>query len=196
MKYGVNIMSKLKKLFFSSKIKEILNDLLEINSSINSFIDNFPEIKLDINLQRIELLKQDLVENKTKLQLLVKLGNKKTKHGKLLLYELHNIAVRANRSTELFKSGLKNEYEFSQMMNDIYKFIDKTESTLTQLKNLPYPNIGITVAGYILSFIPFFNLLSIVFGGYMAFSNDRRAQINGLLMILITIALVLLSLYI
>ncbi|MHA1269143.1 MAG: hypothetical protein ACTSPY_05090 [Candidatus Helarchaeota archaeon] len=189
-------MSKIKEIFFNKKTSEIISQLFTINTLILDFLKSFINNNLKISKDRIEIVKNDVEKNNETLLSIKKSGNRKTTPGTLLVYELYNIAVRAKRSIELFQAGTKNEYEINQLFNDIYHFIDDTRSKEIQLKNLPYPNIGITVAGYILSFIPFFNLLSIVFGGYMAFSHDRRSQINGILMIMMTIIIILFSLWI
>jgi len=189
-------MSKIKNLLFDTASKKIFEEIVKAAEFIQNNLEILAEVKLDINPDRIKMLKEDLTEVLEILNSIYKEKTRKTAYGKLKIQELHNISVRAKRSLELFKTGPKNEPEYNRTFTDLCNFIDRTHTLKTHLENLPYPNIGITVAGFVLSPIPFFNLLSIVFGGYLAFSNDRRAQINGILMIAIVIIVVLISWFI
>ena len=189
-------MSKIKNLLFDTESKKIFEEIVKDAEFILNNLETLAEVKLDINRDRIKMLKEDTTEVLEILNSIEKEKTRKTAYGKLKIQELHNISVRAKRSLELFKTGPKNESEYNRTFTDLCNFIDRTHTLKTHLENLPYPNIGITVAGFVLSPIPFFNLLSIVFGGYLAFSNDRRAQINGILMILIVIVVVLFSWFI
>ncbi|NVM27254.1 MAG: hypothetical protein HWN65_00320 [Candidatus Helarchaeota archaeon] len=188
-------MSKIKKLFIDKEAETIFTEIIESAEVIQKELDILAKTELKVNKERVKLLKQETAETIALLQSLKKERNRKTAQGKLYVQELHNIAIRAKRSIKLFNTGTPMEADYNQTILDLYNFIDRSRTTKLHLDHLPYSYTGITVVGLVLSPIPFFNLLSIVFGGYLALTNDRRAQINGLLMISIVIIFIIISWY-
>lgn len=187
-----NLKQKIKNSLFDIKAEEIFDSVLKDATDIQENLDI-----IKINKEQLDILKNETAESIKILDSIKKNRNRRTAHGKLTVQELQNIAVRSKRTIELLKIGSShNEIEYVQATTQIYDFLDKIRTTFTRLDNLPYPNAGITVVGYLFTVIPFLNILSIVFGGYLGLSNDRRCQINGLLMIVIVILVVLFSLLI
>lgn len=191
-----DIKSKVKNHFTHHLTDEILDEIIETTEKIKKELNSLTKGAHKMNADRIKLLEGDLIQTQAQLSNIKKQRSRKTANGKILVHELQNQATRARRSMELVKVSEPSEFDINRAFSDVYNFIDKTRNTETQLDNLPYPNIGITVTGFVFAVIPFLNLLSIIFGGYLAFSNDRRAQINGFLMIGIVIIVVLFSLLI
>ncbi|MHA1369446.1 MAG: hypothetical protein ACTSWN_12035 [Promethearchaeota archaeon] len=182
------------KFKFRDGSSAILNEISNHTGKILDLLKNARLLCLTISEERLKSLILEVQQAKAQIEGIRKNRARNTKAGRFLMAELHSLAARASRSIQLVEDlAQPSATEKNQVLIDIYAFVDKVQSTCLRLKNLPYPNIGLTVTGYIFSVIPFFNLLSIFFGGFLAFSNDKRAQLNGILMISIAIAVILIS---
>jgi len=190
-------LSKIKDIIIDKKSDEILIQIIDSAENIKKKLIIIAENKDLVVYNRINSLKDEISEIFPVLNQIKKEGNRRTSQGKMVIKELDNICLRAKRSMDLIDINNKiTEFEWNQTISDVYNFLDKSKNTLTHLQNLPYPHIGITVVGFIGALIPFYNLLSIIFGGYLALNRDVRAQINGVLMIVLVIIVLLFSLLI
>jgi len=186
-----SIKKKIKNTLFDTKAENIYDSIVEDAKFVQENLSLFSKT----NKEQLKILEDETSEGINTLNTLKKNRNRKSAQGKLTIQELQNVSVRTKRTITLLKSGNSHsESEYLQAISQVYNFIDKIRTTDTQVKTLPYPNAGITILGLIFIVIPFLNVLSIIIGGYLAFSNDRRCQVNGTLMIIATIIVLLVSL--
>lgn len=74
--------------------------------------------------------------------------------------------------------------DFNKIWVEIFDVLDYVELVLNKIKKIPYNHAGITIMGFGIILIPFYNLISIALGGYLLYCSDYRGKIAGTLMIL------------
>jgi len=166
------------------ELKNLYNEILKnIKIQINKIDNNELKEKnsaiLNIYLER---------KNKIIAKFLKIINNRKikTELGKLYYQNLLD-------KTLTLKNESKEISNFNQFWANFEHYIYDIDLILNRVKKIPYSHIGISIMGYGLVIIPFYNLLTLAIGAYLLYSSDYRGRINGILMIILLIGYLIIA---
>ena len=153
----------------------LLKDKSE-NSNVLSNQDNLKDLL--VYLEELEIKAKDNLQ---------KLNSNRKKNTELG----RNIISNQLKMIQKLKNNSVHSDDVPVLIHDLNTFHDKLAYNLKKMSNINYHHSGITFTGIFLSFVPYYNLLSIALGGYLIYSSDYRGKVSGVIIIILTLFMLL-----
>ncbi|MHC1590860.1 MAG: hypothetical protein ACXQS8_02140 [Candidatus Helarchaeales archaeon] len=115
-----------------------------------------------------------------KISVLNKCRKKNTSEGR------HLIQALMTRMLDM-QNQARHSNDIVPILHELDVFQDELEITRKEINNVAYNHVILTLVGFFVSILPYFNLLSFGIGAYLMFARDFRAKIMGIAVISYTL---------